>query len=110
MKNFLRRLLKKRGKKKMKCKGIFKFKDIRKRDGGSFTNESGEVINYKESYILQADEEVDGRIYERTFRLPTNSSLIDELKPLQPYTDIEISFDVEIYGSRVSVVPTDINY
>lgn len=110
MRNFLEKLLKKRGKKKMKCNGIFKFKSITKRDGGSFTNAKGDVINYKESYALQVDEEKDGRIFERVFKLPVDSPLVDSLKALEPYQDIEITFDIDIYGSRIVLSPVGINY
>ena len=73
----------------MICKGNFKFKSITKRDGGDFINEMGERIKYKPCFLLKCDELTDKGIFERTFKLP---------------------LDVAIYGNRISVTPTMVNY
>lgn len=93
----------------MKCFGKFKFKQIQKRDGGTFVNSSGETIDYKDSYQLKVDESTEKGFFERNFKISTeNTNLITQLMKLQPYTDITIEFDVNIYGSRVSLVPISI--
>ena len=95
----------------MECRGIFKFKCITERSGGSFTNDKGDVINYKSCYKLKVDELAeDNKIYEREFKLNNDSPLISELAELKPYTDIEIKFDVAIYGSRITATPVAISY
>lgn len=110
MKNFLRRLLKRKKENKMICKGNFKFKSITKRDGGDFINEMGERIKYKPCFSLKCDELTDKGIFERTFKLPLDSKLISIFSDMEPYTDIELTFDVVIYGNRISVTPTMVNY
>jgi len=94
----------------MKCKGNFKYKGLQKRDGGVFKNNKGEEIQYKESYVIKADEETENGIYERSFKIPVDSPLVKDLKDLELYTDIEIEFNVRIYGSRISVTPISVNY
>ena len=90
----------------MLCDGSFKFKEIRKVDKGSFTNEKGEQVNYGESYKLKVDEITEKGIQERIFRIsPSNTGLINQLKTVKPYTDIKIRFDVNIYQSRISLTP-----
>ena len=92
----------------MKCVGKFKFKGLTKKDGGSFTNDRGQVIQYKESYSLKVDENTEKGIYERTFKVASDSSVLDQLMKLQPYQDITLEFDINIYGSRITVVPVAI--
>ena len=110
MKNFLRRLLKRKMENKMICKGNFKFKTITKRDGGEFENQNGEKIKYKSCFSLKCDEMTDKGIFERTFRLPLESNLVNIFSGMEPYTDIELIFDVAMYGNRISVTPTSVNY
>lgn len=89
----------------MKCVGNFKFKGLTKRDGGSFTNTNGKVINYKESYNLKVDEQTENGIYERQFKVSVDSPLVPELMALDLYDDITLDFDLKIYGNRISVIP-----
>lgn len=89
----------------MKCVGDFKFKGLIKRDGGSFTDTTGKVINYKESYSLKVDEQTENGIYERQFKVAIDSPLVAELKALELYDDITLDFDVKIYGTRINVIP-----
>ena len=69
----------------MKCKGNFKFKGLQKRDGGVFKNNKGEEIQYKESYVIKADEETENGIYERSFKIAVDSPLVKDLKDLELY-------------------------
>lgn len=92
----------------MKCRGNFKFKAMTKRDAGEFTNNNGELIKYNESYSLKVDEITNEGIYERTFRVATDSSIIKALENAKPYDDIVIEFDVKFYNNRNSVIPVAI--
>jgi len=94
----------------MKAKGLFMFKSIQKREKGSFTNqETGEVINYDACYILVADEiEESGKITERRFKVTEEDTiLIGQLSVLEPYTKVEIEFDVALYSSNAKLTPTN---
>lgn len=89
----------------MKCRGNFKFKSVTRKDGGEFKNDKGEIIKYKESYSLKVDEQAEGNIYERTFKVAVDSPLVSQLNTLKPYDNIVLEFDVNIYGSRTTIVP-----
>lgn len=92
----------------MKAKGLFRFKNIQKREKGSFKNqETGEVIEYGSCYVLVADEnEENGKITERRFKIDEeNIDLVNEFAQLEPYTKVEISFDVAIYSSNAKLTP-----
>ncbi len=89
----------------MKCVGNFKFKGLMKREGGSFTDANGKVINYKESYSLKVDEQTENGIFERQFKIAIDSPLVAELSALELYDDITIDFDIKIYGNRITVIP-----
>lgn len=93
----------------MRCNQELIFKNCEKRDGGKFTNEKGEDITYKESFVLQADEVTQNGIYERKFKFPIeNTTLANALNRIEPYTKINIIFDVSLYGSQARVVPVGI--
>ena len=92
----------------MKAKGILVFKSITKREKGSFTDkESGEVIEYGSCYVLVADEiEKTGKITERRFKIDEEATnLISELAQLEPYTKIEMEFDITLYSSNAKLTP-----
>lgn len=89
----------------MKCVGKFKFKGLVKREGGSFTNDRGQEINYNASYLLKVDESTENGIYERGFKIPEDSDLVLPLSKLQPYQDVTLEFDVNFYGNSIKVVP-----
>lgn len=93
----------------MKAKGIFMFKSLQSREKGSFTNkETGEVIEYGACNVIVCDElSEDGQIKERRFKFETSDTLLaGELSALDPYTKIEITFDVAIFSSNAKVTPT----
>ena len=92
----------------MKCRGNFKFKGLQKREGGTFTNDKGQQIPYKESYSLKVDEMTEEGIYERVFKLATDSPLIEQLLTVKPYTDITFEFDINFYGTGIKIVPVGI--
>lgn len=93
----------------MKCRGKFKFKEIIRKDAGSFTNANGQVINYGASYQLKLDEKTDKGIQERTFKIadePANYDLINALLKYDEYSDIILDFDVVIYSNSTRIIPT----
>ena len=90
----------------MKCQGKFKFRGLTKKDGGKFQNSEGREISYKESYSLKVDEMTEKGLIERNFKISLeNTQLINELAQLDLYEDIELEFDVNIYNSRITLVP-----
>lgn len=94
----------------MKCVSEFIYKSLEKRDGGKFTNEKGDVIEYNSSYVLKVDEQTNKGIYERKFKFPVNNvELLNKIKEINAYTSVLIEFNVELYGSQARVTPTDIS-
>lgn len=92
----------------MQCEGMFKFKGITHVDSGSFKNDRGEEIQYKESYKLKVDEMTPQGIFERVFRLPSDSSLIPVLMKFGVYDDIHLLFDVMLYASGCRIIPVGV--
>ena len=92
----------------MKCQGKFKFKSITKRDGGSFTNNQGQVITYKPSFSLKVDEVTEKGIFERQFKIAEDSPLLNVLVNVKPYDDIVLDFDVSFYESGIKIVLVDL--
>lgn len=94
---------------KMQGLGKYIYKSCTKREAGSFKNENGEEIKYKEGYNLIVDEkQKDGAIRERKFFIDMeNTNLINKLVNLEAYTPIMLNFDVRMYGTRTTIVPLD---
>lgn len=99
----------------MICKGQFIFKEVKKNDGGKFTNDKGDVIEYPATYVLKVDELSDKNgINERKFKFPiTNDDLFAELKALNPYEKIEIVFDTffntnDNYNNNCRLMPVSV--
>lgn len=91
----------------MKAKGIFMFKGIQDRKAGEFTNkDTGEVVQYDATKILVADE-IDGtQIHERRFKMnKDNKQLFSDLSVIDPYTKIELIFDVTLYSANAKLEP-----
>ena len=81
-------------------------KDSKKRAGGEFTNDKGQVVKYGESYVLKVDEIVDGSINERKLKVDVNNtSLINELNKLKPYDHVNLECDVILYQNSAKVIP-----
>lgn len=90
----------------MKCRAEFVFKSIEKRDGGEFKNDKGDTLKYDPSYILKCDEKSEQGINERKFKFPvTNKVLAEQLNCLEPYTKIELEFELTIYSSNCKITP-----
>lgn len=93
----------------MQAKGKFIFKSLERKDGGKFTNERGQEINYDASYQLKVDENKDGIINERKLKISQkNDILIQKLMKKNPYDSIELLCDIEFYGSVAKVIPVDL--
>ena len=94
----------------MKCKGEFVYKSIEKRDGGSFTNDKGQAVNYDMAYVLKVDELLDNSIYERKLKIDKNNTvLLNKLQNIKPYDKIMLLCDVVLYGSNAKVIPVGID-
>lgn len=92
----------------MRCNGIFVFKSVTKREGGTFKNDKGENINYSDSFVLTVDEITD-EIRERKFKFPcTNKKFYDELSKLDSYSKICLDFEVVIYNNSCKLIPVGI--
>lgn len=93
----------------MQAKGTFIFKSLEKKDGGKFTNERGQEVNYAESYQLKVDENNGGSINERKLKISKdNDILIQKLMKKNPYDKIELLCDIQFYGSVAKVIPVDL--
>lgn len=85
------------------------FKSVTKRDGGDFTNDKGQSIQFDASYVIKLDENRNGDISERKLKFPiTNKSLYSKLKELEPYTKIVLACEVQLYNGSARIVPYDI--
>ena len=90
----------------MKAYGKFVYKSLEKRDGGEFTNSSGQNIKYEDSYVLKIDENVDGSINERKLKVDKNNiGLINQLKDVKPYSEIELECEVHLYQNSCKLIP-----
>lgn len=93
----------------MKCEGRFIYKSIERKEGGEFTNDKGQVIKYNPTYAVKVDEVRGDKIIDRIFKFPeTNQELANKFKQVNPYEDIIIAFDIEIYNSNVRLLPIDV--
>lgn len=93
----------------MYCKGNVMYKGIEKRDGGSFTNDKGQPVDYNSAYVVKFDEIVEGKINERKLKFPTsNKVLFDKFQNFDPYTQVEIVCDVVLMQNACRLVPIDV--
>lgn len=92
----------------MKATGKVIFKGVEYKEQGSFVNSQNKVVNYPAKYKVKVDENVDGKIYERNLNVSAdNMALVKRFQELQAYTPIMLECDVQIYMSRVTLVPVD---
>lgn len=90
----------------LKIEGVFK--GVSKRDGGEFTNDKGQVVQYEPSYVVKFDETVNGEIQERRLKFPiTNNALKHKLSELEPYSKFTLLCDVQLFSANAKVVPMD---
>ena len=95
----------------MKAKGVFMYKGVSQKDGGTFKNDKGEDVSYNSCMVLTCDEiQEDGTGKERKFKFKDGQiSLVNEFKALSLYTEIEIEFDLAFYNNRCVVTPIAFN-
>lgn len=95
----------------MKCQGVFVFKSLKYRSGGTFKDDKGVNVKYPSVYILKVDELMEnGDINERIFKIDEKKTvLINDLKDLEAYQKIILYFNVTIYTSRISLELVDVN-
>lgn len=93
----------------MKLKSEFVFKCVEYKDAGSFTNDSGQVVKYKDKYILKVDEITEKGINSIEFVVPVDSHLlVSELKRLAPYDKISLELEIVIYRNGCRLVPLSV--
>ena len=92
----------------MQCEGMFKFRGLTHVDAGSFINNNGETIQYKEGYKLKVDELTNYGLQERVFKLAADNNLLPALRQLNVYDDLHLVFDVLVYSSGTRLVPVGI--
>lgn len=93
----------------MRCEGSYNFRSLEKREAGEFINERGLKIKYPEAYKLNVDEQIEGKIYTRTFVFPiTDKNLYDIISTLSLYDPIIITFDVLNNRNNIKLVPVDV--
>lgn len=91
----------------MKASGVFMYKGITQRDGGTFKNDKGEDVSYNSCMVLTCDEiQEDGTGKERKFKFKDGqTSLVNDFKSLEMYTKIEIEFELALYNNRCVLTP-----
>ena len=91
----------------MKAKGVFMYKGVSQRDGGTFKNDKGEDVAYGSCMVLTCDEILDdGTAKERKFKFKNEqTNLVNDFKVLDLYTKIEIEFDLALYNNRSVITP-----
>lgn len=93
----------------MKGSGELMYKSIEQRDGGSFTNDKGQVIKYDACYVLKVDDIQGSKIEELKLKIPSeNRSLVEKLKSFAPYTKIKLDFVLEVKGNNTKIIPTEV--
>lgn len=80
----------------MKAEGTFIFKQIKSRDGGEFTNQTGQVIKYNASHQVTFDEKDEkGELHERKIKVSNDQvELIAFLSKTKSYSWVDLVFDV----------------
>ena len=89
----------------MVCELECVYKGIKEIKGGTFQNDKGETINYKDSYRIRFDQIIAGLPKETEMKI-TKELALNFARNLQIYDKIVITFNVIIYNAntiRVSV-------
>lgn len=93
----------------MKCSGKFIFRGLDKREGGEFTNERNQLIKFDGSYVLKLDEVTEDGVFERKLKFPlTNTLLLDKVKNLKVYDEVNVLCDISFYNNQVKLIPIDV--
>lgn len=80
----------------MLCQGVFVFKSVQAKEGGSFINQMGQQVNYNPSFEVKFDEVDENNIItERKIKVSQDEKeLVEKIKEIKPYTKAIFSFDV----------------
>lgn len=85
------------------------FKGIDVREGGEFTNERGQVIQYDPAYRVMLDEITGSKATTRTFTFPINNKELEsKFKNLHLYDSVIVAFDIAISRNNAKLVPFDV--
>lgn len=88
----------------MICKGLFIFKNIKRKDGGEFTNQQGQRVSYKPSYEVKFDEMVDGEACERKIKVAEDENeLIQILSTFKTYQKVIFEFEVGFNSKGITL-------
>ena len=90
----------------MVCELECVYKGIKEIKGGSFINEKGETINYKDTYRIRFDQIIGGLPKETEIKI-TKELALNIAKNLQIYDKIVINFNIIIYNSKTIRVNID---
>lgn len=90
----------------MIARGKLIYKSLEIRSAGAFKNAQGENVEYGETYLLKADEILDGSINERKLKVDKNNlGLVNQLRELKPYSEIELECEVKLYQNSCKLIP-----
>lgn len=94
----------------MNCQGTFVYRGISHVDAGTFVSSDGKAIAYKGSYKIKVDETTDKGVMERIFKIPDdNTNLIQKFLLLEPYTKVDILFEILISSSNIKLQPQEVD-
>ena len=88
----------------MICKGLFIFKNIKRKDGGEFVNQQRQKDSYKPSYEVKFDDMVDGEAFERKIKVSEEEGdLIQILSTFKTYQKVIFDFDVGFNSKGITL-------
>lgn len=91
----------------MKSVEEFVFRGLDKKEGGKFINDKGQEISFDPKYNLKVDEVTENGVFERIFKIPVDSKILETLLILKPYDKVTIEFDIAFYSNGVRVIPVN---
>ena len=84
------------------------YKGIKEIKSGTFQNDKGETINYKDSYRIRFDQIIAGLPKETEIKI-TKELALNLARNLQIYDKIVITFNVIIYKpNTISIIVTNV--
>lgn len=93
----------------MVCKQEVVYKGIKETKAGSFINDKGDTINYKESYKIRFDQIIDGLPKETEVKISKEVAL-NIAANFSLYDKVVIEFNVVIYSEKnVAIKITNIS-
>lgn len=87
----------------MKGTGEFMYKSIEAREGGKFTNDKGQEINYDACYQLNCDDLETNSVKFKV--LTKDKELVETFRSFKPYTKVKIDFDIVIKNNNCKIIP-----